>query len=301
MEILIIFNSSILPIFLIVGCAFLYNRLAHPDVRQITNLTITVFAPVFVFDTLVKHNIAFNQLVIPIIFMIVLTFSMIVIGYVAAKFIKANDDEQNAIVLSTSMINVGNFGLPLIYFAFGAKANEYAVLYFIAFNIPLSTIAIYLSSGEKSVTKVLLDVLKIPIFHAFVIALTVTNFSIPIPAVIMKSTSLLGQGTIPLLIFILGLQLSNIKFKLSYVKIISISVLIRLVLSPIIAYFVLVTLGVTGVERLIAIVQTSAPSALLPLMYAIRFSRSPDLLAAIIFVSTLLSGISLAIIIRLLS
>lgn len=301
MEILIIFQSSILPIFLIVGAAFVYNRLAHPDIRQLTNLTITVFAPIFVFNELVKHQITVVDLIKPSIFMLILTVSLWGIAYLSAVITRANSDEKVSMMLSMSMINVGNFGLPLIYFAFGTAAEGYAVLYFVAFNIPLSTVAIYVTSNEKNVFKVLLDVLKIPIFHGFILALIVSNLQISIPSVLQKSMGLLGQATIPLLIFILGLQLSNIKFKLSYMKVLPISVIIRLVISPLIAYPVLTLLGITGIERQIAVVQTSAPSALLPLMYAIRFNRSPDLLAAIIFVSTLLSGISLAVIIKILS
>ena len=52
-------------------------------------------------------------------------------------------------------------------------------------------------------------------------------------------------------------------------------------------------------QRQVALVQKSAPSALLPLMYAIRFNRSPDLLAAMILSTTLLSAVSLTVLIKL--
>jgi predicted permease len=48
----------------------------------------------------------------------------------------------------------------------------------------------------------------------------------------------------------------------------------------------------------VAVVQTSAPAAILPLMYAIRFNRAPDLLAATILATTLLSGLSLTVLIH---
>ena len=112
---------------------------------------------------------------------------------------------------------------------------------------------------------------------------------------------LLAQAAIPLLIFILGLQLANIRIRAGYIKIIVLALIIRLIISPVIAYFSLKLLGITGLEAKIDIVQTSTPSALLPLMYAIRFNRSPDLLALIILTTTLLSGISLTILIRLIS
>ncbi|MGW8180133.1 MAG: hypothetical protein ACWGQW_15440 [bacterium] len=50
----------------------------------------------------------------------------------------------------------------------------------------------------------------------------------------------------------------------------------------------------------VSLVQTSAPAALLPLMYAIRFDRSPDLLAAIIMFTTVFAGFSLTVLIKML-
>jgi len=143
--------------------------------------------------------------------------------------------------------------------------------------------------------------MKIPLFYALILAVLVSNLSISVPEVLTKSMGLLSQATIPLLIFILGLQLSNIKVKFIYLKIISLAVVVRLAVSPAIAYPLLGFLGITGIEQQIAAIQTSTPAALLPLLYAIRFNRVPDLLAAIILTTTLLSGISLTVLIRLLN
>ena len=293
MEFALVFKSSILPIFIIVGMAFVYHRVLRPDISQLTNLAIYAIAPLFVFDSLYRHQVVLSVLYKPLAFMGLLTFSLMAIAYVVAKIANATDDERTSFVLACSMINVGNFGLPLIFFAFGDRAEIYSVLYFTAFNIPLSTIAIYISSKEKSIARTLTDVLKIPMFHALIIALLMSGLSIPLPDFLSKSIGLISQATIPLFIFILGLQLADMKFKLGLVKLVLLAVVIRLVVSPALAYPFLKFLGVTGLERNVALVQTSAPAALLPLMYAIRFNRSPDLLAAVILITTLLSGISL--------
>ncbi len=299
MEFLVIFNSSILPLFLIFGLAYIYNRYMRPDIRQTANLTLMIFAPAFVFDAVVKHHIALEMMVKPTIFMLLLTSTLMILAFIAGKAMNAGEDERATLVLGSSMINVGNFGLPLVYFSFGKEAEASSLLYMMAFNIPLSTVAIYISSKEKKVSRILADVAKIPLFHAFVIAILVSSLSIPVPGIIEKSVGLLAQAAIPMLLFVLGLQLSNIKFRKGYLKLISLATVFRLVVSPVIAYVVLSWINVTGSEFQVAVVQTSAPSALLPLMYAIRFNRSPDLLAAIILTTTILSGMTLSILIKL--
>lgn len=298
MEFLLIFKGSILPVFLIVGVAMVYHRLFHPDLKEITNLTLTVFAPIFVFDALVKEKITLPMLAKPVLFMILLTASMMILAHIIAKLLKAGENERVSLILASSMINVGNFGLPLIYFTYGTSASAFSVLYFLAFNIPLSTIAIYISSREKKILNIVKDVLKIPLFYAMILAIVVAQMDIPVPDFIQKSTGLMGLATIPLMIFILGLQLARIRIRLNFITYIAPAVLLRLVVSPIIALFLFHALGVTGLERDVAVVQTSAPAALLPLMYAIRFNRAPDLLAATILTSTLLSGASLTYLIH---
>ncbi|MBT7697268.1 MAG: AEC family transporter [Desulfobacterales bacterium] len=301
MEFLVTFNSSILPIFIIVGIAFVYNRLVRPDIQQLTNMTLNVFAPIFLFDALVRNKIVLDMVLKPMIFMVLLTGALMIMAYLVAGIIKANENERVSLVLASSMINVGNFGLPLIYFAFGKGAEAYSMLYFTAFNIPLCTVAIYISSREKNIRNILIDVAKIPIFHAMVVALAVTGMNVEVPEAIGKGMELIGQATIPLLIFILGLQLSNIEFKIGYIRIIIIAVCMRLIVSPAIAGPILDFLGVSTLEQQVAVIQTSTPAALLPLMYAIRFNRSPDLLAAIILATTILSGVSLTFLIRLMA
>lgn len=301
MELFLIFNSSILPIFAIVAVAFAYQRLFRPDIAQITNLSLMVFAPVFVFDVLVKSRITVEMLFRPMAFMAGLTAALMLIAQAAARALRASENERIALVLASSMINIGNFGLPLIYFTLGADAVGSSVLYFVAFSVPLSTIAIYISSPEKRVMAVLKDVVKIPLFHAMILALVFSQHEILLPSVLGKSIGLVGQAAIPLLIFILGLQLSTIRMSTSHIRFVVPAVVIRLAVSPLIAYALLRVIGIHGDEQTIAMIQTSAPPALLPLMYAIRFKRSPDLLAAMIFTSVLLSGISLTILINILS
>ena len=97
------------------------------------------------------------------------------------------------------------------YFTFGENLSVHSVVYFVAFSVPLTTIAIYISSNEKRTRDILKDIAKIPLFHALVIALVFSQLEIPVPRVLEKSLGLAAQAAIPLLIFILGLQLSRIR------------------------------------------------------------------------------------------
>ena len=293
MAFLIVFQQSVLPLFIIIGVALVYHRFFKPDIREITSLTLTVLAPVFVFDAIVRHNINLAALKTPFTFMVILTALLLLLAYFAGRLLQLQEDDRISFTLACSMINIGNFGLPLIYFTYGEQAVSYSVVYFVAFNFVLSTIAIYLSSNSSGFKKIMQDLIRMPLFHAFFLAMIVVQLSVPLPGFVLKSIGLIGQATIPLLIFILGLQLANSRFQSKFLKIIAAAVAIRLLISPAIQHPLLEMLNVSGLELKVATLQTSAPSALLPLMYAIKFNRSPDLLASIILATTVLSSISL--------
>ncbi len=303
MQYLLIFNQSILPIFIIALIAFVFKKISRPDIKQIASPALQVFVPILVFDSLTRFDFAISRLVQPFAFMVLLTAALIALAALAARLLRLEPGQRISFILSASMINIGNFGLPLIYFTFGQEAEAYSVIVFIIFNIPLSTVAIYLSSDKTRIREVLADISRIPIFHAFLAALVFCHFNWSLPEGLAKGVHLLAQGAIPLIIFVLGLQLADISLKgrvREFMLAIAVAVCIRLLLSPVIAQAILSWLPLPQLEHKVALVQTSGPSALLPLMYAIRFNRSPELLAAIILLTTLLSGLTLPAIIRML-
>ena len=302
-----IFNNSILPIFLIIISAFIYNHIFRPEIKPLASLALALFAPVLVFDSMTRHAVSFSDLGVPFVFMLFLTALLIALGILLSSAMRLGPGEKNSFILGISMINVGNFGLPLIHLTFGQEAVPLSIVYFVIFNIPLCTLAIYMSSDKTRLREILLDVVRIPIFHAFLLALVFSWLKIPVPGGIQQGLQLISAGAIPLLIFILGLQLAAISLSslkdrlLRFAAIISAASAVRLVISPLAAVCILCFFPVSQLEMSVAVLQTSAPAAILPLMYAIKFNKSPELLAAIILFTTILSGITLPVIIQYLS
>lgn len=300
MEYLIILNRSVFPILIIVLIAIVYDKIFKPEIEDIAKLSIYLFTPIMVFNSFMHYNISFFVLMKPLEFMLIYTFAIIFIGAIAGKLLKLNSDDRISFILSVSMLNIGNYGLPLIYFTFGKNAEEYSMLYYIVFNISLSTIAVYMSSptGSKEIIK---NMLKIPIFFSVLLALVFTTFTIKLPESFMNSISLMSLAGIPLLTFVMGLQLSNITFKPSYIPAVVVATSIRLIISPFIALFVLYVININGLERDVALVQSSTPSAMVPLMLNIIFKRPTDLLASIILSTTVCSAFTLPFIIKFLT
>jgi hypothetical protein len=300
MAFLIVFRESVLPLFVIAAIAALYQRAVRPDIKQLADAALMVFAPVFVFNTLVAESVSWTALYGPFGLMVLLTFGLMLLAWGASRLLRLHAEDALALILGCSMINVGNFGLPLIHFAYGQQALNASVLVFVVFNLPLCTVAICLTSRKTAWAEMARDVAGIPIFHAMIVALLLTTLGISLPESLGKGLELLGGAAIPLLIFILGLQLAKIGVSSrirDFVPILTAAVVIRLILSPALALGIVHVLGFSGLERDVAVVQTSGPSALLPLMYAIRFGRGTELLASIILATSLFSAATMPLVI----
>jgi hypothetical protein len=294
------FIQIILPVFLIILTGFVLEKLARLDFRTLTYSSLYLFSPCLVFATLMKRPVHFGLALDLFLFMLLYTATLLVVAVAAGRLLKMEKDAQGALSLTTVMMNVGNFGLPLAYFAFGQEGLDVSVLTFVIFNIPLSTLAIIIAQGARvPLRQALANTCKIPIFHAVILAFLLKGAGLAVPAFLLNPVELLGQAAVPLMLVLLGMQLARTRL-LVQPGFLSLAAGIRLLLAPLVAWGLTGLLDLQGLTRSVVILQTSTPSAVLPLLYALRFGSRPDLVAGAIFVTTLLSAITLTLLLHLL-
>ncbi|MEA3465608.1 MAG: AEC family transporter [Thermodesulfobacteriota bacterium] len=295
-----LFVNIIVPVFLIIICGWALGRYFHLDLKPFTTSTLYLFAPALVLSALLKHPIQADHAVDVVLFMLIYTAIMFYLAKLVARLLSIDDECKPALTLTTVMMNVGNFGLPLSYFAFGERGVPIAILVFVIFNLPLATLAIVIAQGKQArLSTAIINCLKIPILHAVVLALLLCALKIELPLFLARPLDLIGQVAVPLMLVVLGMQISQTKWHLPG-KFMSLASTLRLIIAPVIAWTICKFLHIEGLYRDIIILQTSTPSAVLPLLYALRFDTRPDLVASTIVVTTLLSAGTLTLLLYLL-
>jgi hypothetical protein len=295
-----LFINIILPVFLIILTGFVLEKRAQLDFRTLTCCSLYLFSPCLVFATLMKRPVHFALARDLFLFMLLYTAILLAVAVVVGRLLKMEKDAQGALSLTTVMMNVGNFGLPLAFFAFGQEGLDVSVLTFVIFNIPLSTLAIIIAQGSRvPLRRALANTCKIPIFHAVLLAFFLKAADIVVPTFLLNPLELLGQAAVPLMLVLLGMQLARTRL-LVQPGFLSLAAGIRLILAPLVALGLASLLDLQGLTRNVVILQTSTPSAVLPLLYSLRFGTRPDLVAGAIFITTLLSAVSLTLILYLL-
>lgn len=288
------FVKIILPIFIIISMGVFFEKIKHPDFKTISDLTLYFFAPCLVFAGLLKaHEQIASFFTKALAFMVALTLIFWGLSILFGHILKFDPKRQSAFSLSTIMMNTGNYGLPLVLFAYGPEGLAYGVIVMVLFTFPLGTLAIYIASrGRDNPGKSFLEMFKIPLFYAVVLAALWRWLHLPMPGFIFKTIDMVGEAAIPGLLILLGMQLARTRLKGDTKPILSSSFL-RLIISPIVAFFLCFLLNIKGLPRNVLILQTSTPSAIIPLLYAVKYDTHPEMVAGNILASTLLSAATL--------
>lgn len=295
-----LFAQVILPVFIIILAGFVLEKGAKLDFRSLSYSSLYLFSPCLVFSALMRQEIVFSLAGKIGLLMVAYTASMMVLAAAAGRLMCFDPETRSALQLTTSMMNVGNFGLPLAWFAFGEAGLDVSILTFFFFNLVLSTLAIVLAQGSAATLReAVRNALKIPLFHAGVLALVLQGAGVRVPDVILRPIDLLGQAAIPLMLVLLGMQLARTRLHTG-AGFFTVSATLRLCVAPLVALVLTWLLGIEGLAQSVIVLQTSTPSAVLPLLYSLKFGTRPDLVAGAILVSTLLSALSLTVLLYLL-
>jgi malate permease and related proteins len=295
-----LFVNIIIPVFIMVSAGFALEKAGKLDFRTLTFSSLYLFTPALVFASLIKHDLEFGLVQDLTLFMLLYTGIFLVIAQLSGKIFRMDKETRSALSLTTVVMNVGNFGLPLTYFAFGEAGVNASIMTFVIFSIPLGTLAIVIAQGTgASLPTALVNTLKIPIFHAVILAFLCKIIQAEIPLFLLRPIDILGQAAIPVMLVMLGMQLAKTRIG-AWPGFLTLSSVLRLGLAPLLACLLTSILGIDGITRKVIILQTSTPSAVLPLLYSLRFGTRPDLVAGAIMVSTLLSALSLTLLLYLL-
>jgi malate permease and related proteins len=295
-----IFTNNVLPAFIVMAVGFVLERRIPVDKRTLSRLAIYVLSPCLVFSSIVQSDIDPGQFGLMMVYVLVFTIVMCAIGLLAGRLLGWSRKATNALVLSIAFTNSGNLGLSIILFTFGEAGFGLAAAFFVATNLTTNTFAAFFAAHGRGISlrQTLGQVLKLPGIYAFALALLLRGGP-ELPQLVMRPINLIAQAQIPVMLMMLGVQLSQTQIGRQY-KEISLGVVLRLIGGAAVAMVLAPLMGLSGLARQVAIAQSATPSAVSAALMAIEFDAEADYVASVIFFSTLLSSITLSVLLTLL-
>jgi len=287
------FANNILPIILLGSAGFVLGKVLQVEARGIGRIVFYVFSPVLIFDLLIKNQLKLSEAASLIGFTVSIILIVGLITYILGKLLKVERTALISILITSMFANTGNYGLPLVSFAFGEKALPYAGIYFVTTTLLFYSLGVLLASlGHMDFKSALLGLFKVPTLYAVLLALLVNMTHYELPLALERAVDLASGGTIPMMLVLLGLQMTQVEFSKN-MRALQLSVSMRLVIAPVLALFIAALFGIQGSARQGAMTQASMPSMVSATVLASEYHLDTKLIAEIVFISTLLSPLTL--------
>ena len=287
------FANNILPIILLSGAGFALGKMLHIDSRSLGRVVFYIFSPVLIFDLLIQNQLKMSEAAVVIAFAFSFILMMGAVTLLLGYFLKLERPALISILITTMFANTGNYGLPLVSFAFDEQALSYAGIYFVTTTLLFYTLGVLLASlGHMNIRDALLGLFRIPTLYAVLLAIMINLWNIQIPMPVMRSIDLAAGGTIPVMLILLGVQLTNVEFS-GNLRALQLSVSLRLLFAPLAALLFAALFGLQGFTRQGSVTQASMPSMVSATVLATEYDLDAKLVTAIVFISTLLSPLTL--------
>lgn len=295
-----IFISVVLPVLLVFLAGYVVQKWRKVDIKPISTVAIYILTPALVFQTFYQAEMNM-QYVYMIVFAMALLFAIIIINKLYSWKMKYPTSIESGLILSTAFMNSGNYGAPIILFAYGQAGFAYAVSFMVLQAVIMNFFGVYYAargiSGVKTALKVLL---RMPVTYAVLLAILLKLLHVDMPSTLMQPVELISQAAIPTVMLILGMQLAQIEWTTFEWGKVSYAVVVRLLLSPVIAWGLTLLMPMDPLLAKVLIVAAAMPSAATIVMYAVEFNAKPKLVSSITLITTLLSVFTITIIIMIL-
>jgi predicted permease len=292
-----IFVSDLLPVFAIAAVGFVLARFAGVQVQTISRLTFHALAPALVFNILATSTADSGQVGRMALFYALVALSAATMARIAAIPLRLDRRALTAFLLVVICSNSGNYGLPVTLLAFGREALTFASVYFVTSSMFTYTGGVFLAaSGKRSMREALIGVASIPAVYGAAAALLTLSLGIRMPETVMAPITLLSDAALPMMILVLGMQLERASWP-ERPGVVAAAVLVSLVLTPLVALGIAHLVGLQGAAFRAGVLQTSMPTAVITTILAVEFDVLPDFVTSVVFVSTLLSPLTVTLMI----
>ncbi|HNN07723.1 MAG TPA: AEC family transporter [Azospira sp.] len=267
--------AIIFPIFAIVAVGYAYARVKKPDMAFANQLNMDLFVPALVFAALANKSFDLMSN-----WKLALGGTIIVLGsgllaWPVAKLMKV---PANTLLPPMMFNNSGNMGLPLMVLAFGEQALPLAVVLFFVENTLHYSLGTWMLDHHAK----LWNLWRVPVIAAAIAGLAVSLLRIELWAPLYIGIKMLGDVSIPLLLFSLGVRLTD-----SVARDVQLG-LVGAALCPLagmaIAWAVAPLLGVDDMQAGMLLIFGALPPAVLNYIFAEKYKQEPERVASIVMI-----------------
>ena len=297
---------QMIQLFLILGLGyFLYKiKILDADFNQkLTRLLLNVTLPAVILSSVFSSGTISNPSNLLLVFVLGIIIYLILpfVGFLIAKIIKAPTSQQGLYTFMIVYSNIGFMGIPVMNAIYGPSAILYLSIYNMLFNLCLYTVgAKIMTYGTDQKVEMNLKNLLTPGMVASLVALTFYFIGFKPHDIILKSIDMVGGLTTPLAMMIIGGTLAKIPLKEVFTELrVYPFTIFKQIIIPAIAYLILKMIVKDELILGVTLITIAMPVANTAVLFATQYKADEALAAKNVFITTLLSIITIPLIVAL--
>jgi predicted permease len=294
--------TNVMPMTIMIAIGIVLEKIFHLDIKTLSKLNFYLFSPAIIFTLLYETPIAAELIGKVMLFFLLFMLLQYAVVELVVRLRGYSPSMKSAMRNSVLFYNSANYGIPLNQLAFAGNQITLGVqiLIMMVQSLVPNTYGIYSVNAHKiSMKQVWKTILGMPVIYVIPLAFLLRIFEVPIPAPIQTPIDYVSSAFIGTALLTLGVQLGQMKWTVSRSLAIDVSIsgLLRLVAGPLLAWCVVSLMRIDGIVAAALIVSSAVPTSLSSVLLAVEFDNEKEFASQSVFVSTLISIITVTVVI----
>lgn len=291
-----IFLTILLPVYALILLGYLVAAPLGLEVRTLSRVAYYLLVPAFVVNVVSGARLDAALAARMAAFITIVHLGMVVLAALLARALGRGKQMTAAYMLVAVFGNVGNFGLPIILFAYGDRAETPATVYFLVIVTISFLIGVAVASWQRGGGSfAVMTVLKTPALLAVPPSLALNVLHISLPLAVSRPVGLLASAMVPTMLLALGVQLAGTRIRMFDMDI-ALASGVKLLGGPLLALALASPFALHGVERGAGVIQAATPVAVFASIIALENDLLPEFVTATVLVSTVAGTVTMALV-----
>ena len=297
---------QMLVLLLLIGTGYLCYKLKFFDDdfnKKLSRVIVYITTPAMIISSAASATTEDKKIVAYFFAIAIIMYALLpFIGIIINRILLIEKDKRGIYIFMTVFSNVGFMGFPVIRTIFGQQYVFYASIFVMIFNLLLYTLGVYLMSYGKN-EKITIKWSRIlnPGVIAALLAIIIYVFAIPVHTIIKETCEYIGGTTTPLAMMIIGATLASMPLKgiLDEIKIYPYTIIKQLIM-PVLLWLLLKQFITDDMILGVTLVVAAMPAGVTAVTFSNEYNGDTQLAAKGVFVTTVISFITIPLICLLL-
>ena len=282
----IIFSIIGIYIFIVMGYIAKMSFKEQIDDKTITLINVYFLQVFLTFWGLLIRPIDITLLYAPSIYLGIVVVLLIVSALVAKRLF-SSPKEYSIATVAAIIGNTGNLGIPINIAIFGEESIPYTTVVNLMNVFVVYTVGVfYYSRGSFDTKTSLLNIVKLPILWAAILAIALSIYGYKPSGVVLNTLMMGAYASMTMQLFLFGIYLYGTKIQEISKTLVVWVLTFKFLLLPAIAFLVLANIELDAMIKGIIFIELMMPLAVANVNLASLYNCTPRVVTALVFISS---------------